>query len=363
MDSTFSQSYRPVQNPVDSESDSSDSDSSDDVWKRKSSRKRVMPQSPVKTEETKPVLATDDSASSLVKKRKLNTVWSNVLQEQSVADDLVQFGLKSKPVSCQDRSCESYDFRLSSSDPRRSKPSAMEGDFSDSNVPDDLQLGERPSENSEQKNGSHGWWSKSPRESREVVDKVAKRIIRVLNEPKHYIIYRVVKVLGSQKALELLEQTEEIEDNGGMRVMDNSRRRTPGGTFFQLLKKDSSVSNKKRSIIFAEDRRVLPSGKLHGSASKNSKKKKKKKTKKSMESMDIVCETSDTKDKSENAEQNDSSSSASGSDLRGTEIADGCNGTHVQDAEDGGNGKSEAQVIQDVFVKEDSELEEGEITD
>lgn len=362
MDSAFTaQSYRSVQNPVDSESDSSDSDSSDDVWKRKSSRKRGVANSPVKTEETRPALAVDDSASHLLKKRKCNTVWCNVLQEQSVADDLVQFGLKTKPVSLQDRSCESYDFRLSSLDPRRIEPSAMEDDFSDSkDVSDDLQLDEQASENSEQKNGSNVWWPKSLHESKELVDKVAKKIIRVLNEPKRFIIYRVVRVLGSQKALQLLEETEKIEEDGGMLVVNNSRRRTPGGTFLQLLKKDPSVSNKKKSIIFAEDRRVMPPGKQNKKSLKRSKRKKK--NKKDTESMDIVCETTDAKDKTENAEQNDSSSSSSRSDLNDTENTGAHNGNGVQDAENNSsNGKPDAQVIPN--VKEDSELEEGEITD
>jgi hypothetical protein len=44
----------------------------------------------------------------------------------------------------------------------------------------------------------------------------------------------IVRALGRTQSHQLLEQTLEIEANGGMMLPDNSRRRTPGGVFFHL---------------------------------------------------------------------------------------------------------------------------------
>src|SRR5437899_12411821 len=47
-------------------------------------------------------------------------------------------------------------------------------------------------------------------------------------------IYAIVRALGRTQAHRLLEQTLQIEENGGIMLPDNSRRRTPGGVFFHL---------------------------------------------------------------------------------------------------------------------------------
>lgn len=50
-------------------------------------------------------------------------------------------------------------------------------------------------------------------------------------------ITEIVDRLGVPAALELLQQTEAIEEQGGMFTKDNSRRRTPGGVFFLIARK------------------------------------------------------------------------------------------------------------------------------
>ncbi len=66
-------------------------------------------------------------------------------------------------------------------------------------------------------------------------------------------IYRTVKRLGIEQALSFLQQTHEIETQGGRMVSDGSRRRTPGGVFFLLIKERVPVETtkhifKKRSL-------------------------------------------------------------------------------------------------------------------
>lgn len=66
-------------------------------------------------------------------------------------------------------------------------------------------------------------------------------------------IYRTVKRLGIEQALRFLQQTHEIETQGGRMVSDGSRRRTPGGVFFLLIKERVPIETtkhifKKRSL-------------------------------------------------------------------------------------------------------------------
>jgi hypothetical protein len=59
---------------------------------------------------------------------------------------------------------------------------------------------------------------------------------------------RVVRVLGIERAQALYEQTLEVEAAGGMMLPDGSRRRTPGGVFFKLVR--DSASKEERWKIF-----------------------------------------------------------------------------------------------------------------
>ncbi len=45
------------------------------------------------------------------------------------------------------------------------------------------------------------------------------------------LLRKVVKKLGPEQALAFLEETQEIEAQGGLLLPDGSRRRTPGGVF------------------------------------------------------------------------------------------------------------------------------------
>uniref|UniRef100_A0A1B6DZQ4 Phosphorylated adapter RNA export protein n=2 Tax=Clastoptera arizonana TaxID=38151 RepID=A0A1B6DZQ4_9HEMI len=64
---------------------------------------------------------------------------------------------------------------------------------------------------------------------------VAKTITKALKEEKEYLIEKVVDVLGAKRAIELYNRTSDIEADGGMMVMNQSRRRTPGGVFLKLV--------------------------------------------------------------------------------------------------------------------------------
>lgn len=61
-------------------------------------------------------------------------------------------------------------------------------------------------------------------------------------------IWRLVERLGADVALALLEETKQIETAGGMMLPDGSRRRTPGGVYFHLIK--GRISDEDRAFIF-----------------------------------------------------------------------------------------------------------------
>jgi hypothetical protein len=61
-------------------------------------------------------------------------------------------------------------------------------------------------------------------------------------------IERIVKVLGEERALALLDETLKIESEGGMLTENGSQRRTTGGVFFRLVK--TKTTGRERGLIF-----------------------------------------------------------------------------------------------------------------
>jgi hypothetical protein len=62
------------------------------------------------------------------------------------------------------------------------------------------------------------------------------RLAEVLQEPNLPLLRWVWKTLGPDTCLTLLTETLQTEAQGGLMTADGSRRRTPGGVFFFLLK-------------------------------------------------------------------------------------------------------------------------------
>src|SRR5689334_18937481 len=79
----------------------------------------------------------------------------------------------------------------------------------------------------------------------------AKELATLLHETQpvpRKQIKRVVQTCGIEFARELYKATAEIEDQGGLMLPDNSRRRTRGGVFFHLVR--SKIDAAQRQIIF-----------------------------------------------------------------------------------------------------------------
>jgi phosphorylated adapter RNA export protein len=59
-------------------------------------------------------------------------------------------------------------------------------------------------------------------------------------------IGQIIEALGEERTMQLLADTLAIEASGGMTVADGSRRRSPGGVFFNLVRKELSREWKQR---------------------------------------------------------------------------------------------------------------------
>ena len=84
---------------------------------------------------------------------------------------------------------------------------------------------------------------------------VATRIADTLDErapgPRAQIA-RAVRVLGIERVQAFCAQALAVEQAGGMLLPDGSRRRTPGGVFFKLVR--DGVSKRERGAIFPQAR-------------------------------------------------------------------------------------------------------------
>lgn len=83
------------------------------------------------------------------------------------------------------------------------------------------------------------------------IRRVADQIAAQLGEratPPVLQIRRIVKVLGVERAQAFAREALAVEANGGLLVPDGSRRRTPGGVFFHLVK--AQVKARERWLLF-----------------------------------------------------------------------------------------------------------------
>jgi hypothetical protein len=68
----------------------------------------------------------------------------------------------------------------------------------------------------------------------------------VLQEPNVPLLQQVLRVLGADRTAALLAETLQREAAGGMLTRDGTRRRTPGGVFFQLVRQQASATERRR---------------------------------------------------------------------------------------------------------------------
>ncbi len=93
------------------------------------------------------------------------------------------------------------------------------------------------------------------------VNTVAWEIARQLSETNKQALLqlrRTVRLMGEATARDILRETLEVEAQGGLQTNDGTRRRTPGGVYFHLLKQ--RVGQKEFFKIFRRGKAQRPPG-------------------------------------------------------------------------------------------------------
>src|SRR5919198_4981635 len=75
-------------------------------------------------------------------------------------------------------------------------------------------------------------------------------LAEVLQEPNHPLLAEVLRMLGQDRCAAILADTLACEANGGMLTKDGTRRRTPGGVFFQLVK-DRATRQERHRLFYS----------------------------------------------------------------------------------------------------------------
>jgi len=83
--------------------------------------------------------------------------------------------------------------------------------------------------------------------ARAAIDEIAAQFGETEDEPKR-LIKRALRTLGEEQVRAFVAQALEVEAAGGLLLPDGSRRRTPGGVLFHLMR--TGIDKKTSRKIF-----------------------------------------------------------------------------------------------------------------
>lgn len=257
-----------------------DSDDEDKCWKRQATEKAKAMATSAGYDFAKSSAVAGEPP--LPRKRKVNNVWGAVVSEELLTEDLGQVSVAPTESWAQDRQCESYDYMRRELDtrPNTGEPDIPVDDEESVTTHDALdvlgtaprgakrsfadRLGERactrPSRSRRpvgrggarsRRNESGSSKSGSSEREEDTAAEMVADMARRLQEPKVELLERAVTILGIPQCRKFLGMAEDIEASGGLLTLDKSRRRTPGGVFFYLLR--VHVPRRQMQLIFAEE--------------------------------------------------------------------------------------------------------------
>ena len=73
-----------------------------------------------------------------------------------------------------------------------------------------------------------------------------EKLAEILQEPQVPLLRQALRTFGPERTVAVLTDTLQCEAQGGMLTKDGSRRRTPGGVFFQLVKERATPQERRR---------------------------------------------------------------------------------------------------------------------
>ncbi|XP_015666645.1 phosphorylated adapter RNA export protein isoform X3 [Protobothrops mucrosquamatus] len=258
--STTSVPYRTVKGMDSTDESFSDSDEESGLWKRK--RQKCSNHPPLKPE---PFQFSPNPHKEI--RKKVNNIWGEVLQKQNQDDMSKNLGILWMDGNLdRSRGSETYNYMLAKELVKSSETEAVKtlDKELEEYMQDDKKIVSKEEE--EEVNGQGLWKRKRPIKEKfgqrqemnykgryeitedDPEEKVADEIAYRLHEPKKDLIARVVKIIGKKKSIELLMETTEVEQNGGLLIMDGSRRRTPGGVYINLLKNTPCITSEQIKV-------------------------------------------------------------------------------------------------------------------
>ncbi|KAH9500975.1 hypothetical protein Btru_069384 [Bulinus truncatus] len=192
--------------------------------------------------------------------RKKNNIWSSVITEQVLSQEIQTFTVNKSLASCRD--VETYDFTKAKEDSRPNVEVVPEVNNDD--IFEDVEIdkdGKGNLHGSRKRKSNFGKKRNKITPKHEKLDvnvsrsvqQIVSSITNNLLEPKVELFTRIVETIGSDAALRLYNMTVDVEEAGGMLTNDGYRRRTAGGVFIQLLKTDSSVTKEMINSIFEQN--------------------------------------------------------------------------------------------------------------
>ncbi|XP_055917339.1 phosphorylated adapter RNA export protein [Eupeodes corollae] len=198
-------------------------------------------------------------------------IWASSLQEETLTENMRGIGVRHDIRS--DRNVENYDYtlkyRLNGENSLKRRLSTSSDEHSENDFHQQAkrsraggvksrlgQRSHRPSESSSEYN-----------EPRHIVDleepvvgrpplEIAREMANKLFEEKDELLVRIVEVIGPDLAVEMFKETQRIERDGGMMILNGKRRRTPGGVFFFLLKNHDRITPDEMKLIFYDERQA-----------------------------------------------------------------------------------------------------------
>ncbi|XP_067630810.1 phosphorylated adapter RNA export protein [Eurosta solidaginis] len=217
---------------------------------------------------------------------KKYNIWTAALQEDALTENMRGCEVARVDDAINDRNVENYNFslhrRLNGGNCLKRRLSNSTDDFSDNELLPVAKRGRCASEAAVHRRSvksrlgyrtrtSRGRRGSSPTsgsdtsyEPRHILDleplegrdpaDVAREMSNKLHEERDDLLVRIVDVLGTKLPVEIYKETQRIEFDGGMMIMNGKRRRTPGGVFLFLLKNHESLTPEEHKAIFSEDR-------------------------------------------------------------------------------------------------------------
>ena len=92
----------------------------------------------------------------------------------------------------------------------------------------------------------------------------ADMLAEALQEPKKSLLAKVLKTIGQERCQALFTEACTLEASGGMLTADGTRRRTPGGTFFHLVRQQCSKEERARLFPYRATKNPSRSPSTHG---------------------------------------------------------------------------------------------------